>query len=355
MLKLAEIFIRRVIMANLSAIEKKLQAQYKANQDASNANYQSQLDALTGKNTLDMAQANTAKNAIPTAYDPQRAGAALTMAQANSALPENVLNRGSSYGANGNSGLAYSMGRDIGNSYQKNMGLIGTAQNKDLNTAQQNIDNMGLTYNNNYNQLQTEKTGAANNIQAQGDVAMQNQINAEQAAIEAQAAATAKAALDQQNFEQSQTTEKYKADLQHNENIYKINNPAPPKATAPPKPPALQSIVTGVMNRAGSTDADGNVNLMTAYNSLNDDLDYYKITDPAVRKQALILAGLQNAPQQSATKAWNDISQAGGQYTAGGKYTTQGKSVMLEMANNRYNEGTIDATTYSDIVKHYGL
>jgi hypothetical protein len=219
-------------MADLSAIEQKLQAQYKSSIDASNANLQAQLDAATGKNTLDMAQANTAKAAIPTTYDPQRAGAALTMAQANSALPENVLNRGSSIGANGNSGLAYSMGANIGNSYQKNMGLIGAAQNKSLDTAQQNIDNMGLAFTNNQNQIMAQKTGAANTIQAQGDVAIQNEIDAE-------AAAQAKAQLDQQNFEQTQANNRSNA-------IIKANSAAAGKALTP------EEIASNAMNADGS-------------------------------------------------------------------------------------------------------
>lgn len=178
---------------DLSALQDAVKKVYQPKEDALTQQYQSALN--TGKQQLSQ---------IPSQYDPQRAAAALTQQQASSAMPESVLNQGQSIGANGNSGLAYSMGKNIANTYQNALSTIGKSQNSAITTKQQSLDDLTSKYQTNLGDLQSQEASGE-------ESAMQQWNNA----VQAEKAAEAKAQYDTE-------LAKYKAALEAQNNAAKI-------------------------------------------------------------------------------------------------------------------------------------
>jgi hypothetical protein len=111
-------------MAYLDDIIKGLQEQNAIEKSALSQQY----DNLLGRKQTEL-------TAVPGQFDDQRAGASFNTAKAQNAVTERLSNLGYSQ----NSGLGYSMGRDIQSAGLRQMAGIGEAQNKSLQAVRNNI------------------------------------------------------------------------------------------------------------------------------------------------------------------------------------------------------------------------
>jgi len=111
-------------MAYLDDIIKGLQEQNAIEKSALSQQY----DNLLGRKQTEL-------TAVPGQFDDQRAGASFNTAKAQNAVTERLSNLGYSQ----NSGLGYSMGRDIQSAGLRQMAGIGEAQNNSLQAVRNNI------------------------------------------------------------------------------------------------------------------------------------------------------------------------------------------------------------------------
>lgn len=316
-------------MPDMNAIQAQMQQQY-------DKIYKPQIDSLTNQFNSTLAQKQQTRSQIPSQYDSQRAGAALTMQQASAALPTNVLNRGYSIGPNGNSGLAYSMGRDIANGYQKNMGTIGTAQNNAIQSADNDIANLKTNYDTNLNSLNTKEAQDIASA-SQNEYNYQRQVEAaiEKAKYDAQVAAA------QAYAKASQKSGTSSSDLS------KIANSAM-KATGS----KTYDPLTGTYK----------VNYLKSVQNIQDALNQWGITDTNEQSKVFALSGINladynNQYQKSVANVYNTLSQIGAQKgaTSGGKYTATTLNNMKEALVNRMNDGSIQPEDALKVAAHYGI
>lgn len=132
-------------------------ASYAGLTGAQAASYDAQLAALKNAYDNSLAQSEQKLAAIPQGYDPQRQEAALTRQKAESALPEAVLNSG--YSAD--SGLARTMGNGLAANYCKAMNTVGAAQGSAVQSQQNDIQTLGVNYQNSLNKLLARLAAAA--------------------------------------------------------------------------------------------------------------------------------------------------------------------------------------------------
>lgn len=133
---------KEVLMADLSAILKQYQMNYKPITDATiagiNNNYKNQAIADSKVYNDSLSQANQTLAQVPSQFNAQRNAADETKNQAMSLLPSELANSGAAT----DSGANYVASTNIGNGFQNTMGTIGTSQNAAKQTAQNAINTL---------------------------------------------------------------------------------------------------------------------------------------------------------------------------------------------------------------------
>ena len=313
----------------IAAFTKQADAKYNPLNDTVKNDYQTQINNLTAQYQNSLGIANQDKAAIPGQFQPARESAYLASQKAALAAPAVTSNAGYASG----SGLNYDYLQGVNNTWQKSADTANKGQDAATLQAQNNINTMGINYNTSNSDLASKEAAALADIGSQRSdyitTNATNQYNTEQAAIAAQAQYDRDMAEKKREYNQS------RADSQ-----------AAAKVTAQEKAAAAAPTIEEIVPNFMKTMSKGET--MNDYNALNSQLDYYGISDPAQRQQALTMAGLQNAPQESETGVWNAMSAAGNQ-------SNWNKPMMLKVLNSRYNEGSIGADAYARMLQHYGL
>jgi hypothetical protein len=333
----------------IAAFTKQADAKYNPLNDTVKNDYQTQINNLTAQYQNSLGIANQDKATIPGQFQPARESAYLASQKAALAAPAVVSNQGYASG----SGLNYDYLQGLNSTWQKSVDTANKGQDAANLQAQNNINTMGINYNTSNSDLASKEAAALANIGSQRSdyitTNATNQYNIDQAAIaaaqvEAARAAQAQAQYDrdmaeqQRQYNQTQATQQ----RQYNQSRADSQAGAKAKAKATAAAPTIEAIVPNFIK---TMSGNGKMN---DYNTLNGQLDYYGISDPAQRQQALTMAGLQNAPQESETGVWNAMSAAGNQ-------SHWNKQIMKQVLDSRYNEGSINGDAYTRMVQHYGL
>jgi len=309
----------------IAAFTKQADAKYNPLNDTVKNDYQTQINNLTAQYQNSLGIANQDKATIPGQFQPARESAYLASQKAALAAPAVVSNQGYASG----SGLNYDYLQGLNSTWQKSVDTANKGQDAANLQAQNNINTMGINYNTSNSDLASKEAAALADIGSQRSdyitTGATNQYNTEQAVIAAQAQYDRDMAEKQREYNQSQAATKATA-----------------QAKAAAAAPTIEAIVPNFIK---TMSGNGKMN---DYNALNSQLDYYGIGDPAQRQQALTMAGLQNAPQESETGVWNAMSAAGNQ-------SHWNKQVMKQVLDSRYNEGSINGDAYTRMVQHYGL
>lgn len=182
---------------------------YGSQYTATNQNYDSQINDLTGQYNTVLGQDKQQLAAIPGQYQPVRNSAYLAYRKSMSALPAQMANAGYASG----SGLAYDTAQGNNATWQKSVDTADQAQNTATQNQQNAMDNLTNTYQGNLGKLQAGKASALaaidtakqNWVTTQAQSAYNTEVSQEQAAAEAaaklaaeQQAAAAKEAAAQQ-------------------------------------------------------------------------------------------------------------------------------------------------------------
>lgn len=165
---------------------------------ATNQNYDSQINDLTGQYNTVLGQDKQQLAAIPGQYQPVRNSSYLAYRKSMSALPAQMANAGYASG----SGLAYDTAQGNNATWQKSVDTADQAQNTATQNQQNAMDNLTNTYQGNLGKLQAGKASALaaidtakqNWVTTQAQSAYNTEVSQEQAAAEA----AAKLAAEQQ-------------------------------------------------------------------------------------------------------------------------------------------------------------
>jgi hypothetical protein len=302
----------------IAAFTKQADAKYNPLNDTVKNDYQTQINNLTAQYQNSLGIANQDKAAIPGQFQPARESAYLASQKAALAAPAVTSNAGYASG----SGLNYDYLQGVNNTWQKSADTANKGQDAATLQAQNNINTMGINYNTSNSDLASKEAAALADIGSQRSDYIStnatNQYNTEQALAQAQ--------------------------RQHDQD--RADAQAAAVVTAQAKAAAAAPTIEAIVpNFIKTMSGNGKMN---DYNTLNSQLDYYGIADPAQRQQALTMAGLQNAPQESETGVWQAM-------TAAGEQSKWNKQAMLKVLDSRYNEGSIDGNAYAAMIQHYGL